>query len=1511
MASRKSLLAVVTVLFWTSLVASPLQSFIHHINKRQLGGASLRCGCGDDAAKHRWEPVSDTCPMGCMTFRVNEGSVRSREGRDYLISRNEARSYCAEIGGRLVDNLIYSLQDTPRCWSDLEHWIQGAGYVDPFPRFTQPITFWTGGVVEQVLNGGQRIRVKWNGGPVDVLDLPKISVGTPKKGDSLVLRYSGSNRAVSATDHRLAFQFTNNGNDLHFPLCSRNCSVDICDDPTDVMFILDASSSVLDENFEKMKAFVKEVIHGWEIGTVRAGMITYALPASTKLEFDLKTYLNKQDLLAAVDEVFYTSCPPEAEACTATGNALRLMRQTMTQNRAGIRNDAPKIAIILTDGNTNIGLNSTEEAIRAKAEGIAIYAVGIGPDIDYEELVRISAFEPKRVAQTTFGLLPTLIKSVSKRACRGDCVPVPSTTCSKCMLRYNCEANKYSIPLQCPDDSSINVLGFCNAGDLTCLDHNQRHNPLLVFARTQCDGKSECKLDVIQDCLSPSPPPPLRVNYMCCESTISLCPCPCSPNPCNNGGQCTPLTERSYKCACRPGFTGLNCETPLFCADSPCLNGGTCQARDDGWGYYCDCPVGYYGFKCQHARTCTCACAPNPCQNGGECSVGERGGPSCKCRPGFTGALCQTSLICRGSNPCQNGGSCVVRDDGFGYWCECPFGYYGYACQHKQACLPNPCVNGGTCMSLSTGGYTCSCYPWFTGENCEKSQICDPNPCINGGRCVSSHNGHNFYCDCEFPFFGEVCQLSFQDYITTLMLTSPIVIGATGPPGPAGPTGPTGPSGSDGEPGPSGQTGSTGRTGARGETGQDGDDGPVGPTGPTGDRGPIGETGPAGPQGLRGDRGSTGVSGETGSAGRDGEPGRPGSTGSTGPQGPAGGAGPQGPTGPAGPRGQQGEMGETGAPGPAGATGEAGPKGDSGAPGEPGRTGAPGPTGAQGVSGASGSPGKDGNQGPTGSAGPQGPRGPTGTAGATGAPGEQGAQGRPGMTGARGETGPRGAVGPPGPAGSAGPSGKGKQEREVQREIVDNQGQQASLVYQANPDAQETLAQQDLGAKLAVLESVEERVQQGQQVPVGLRVIVDRLVQEALDPQGPRDHKDLLAALVLQALMERTVVLDKLVQKVLMVHQAPQVQGDLPVHRVLLEIEAYPVPEGQLDLQALRVPEVQRAHKVVLARLDHKEHKVRQERMAAQGQQVPGVKPEHQELPDQLALQVHKVPVVHKEDRVQPALVDLLDREAWTEHLVLLVPQVALELGDRPVTVVQTGNLVKMGLQVLLDKQVPLVNQELPGKQVDLVPEVLRVLLDHKALLAQLVHKERLVLLVLQAVPALGVRTEVTARKVIAVHPGPLDPLEREAKLALPAFLVRVEKMELPVPKGKTVKMDNQAPVARQDPRGPVGNLDLEERLVNLEVLDRPVLLVSRELMVKMDHQALQVLQAPEVRQEKREVRVVQVHKGLRDRQGHREIQEWLTVAFQRCIAQYLATADIHHVSFFSRFNLLLFGPVD
>ena len=75
----------------------------------------------------------------------------------------------------------------------------------------------------------------------------------------------------------------------------------------------------------------------------------------------------------------------------------------------------------------------------------------------------------------------------------------------------------------------------------------------------------------------------------------------CSSNPCQNAGECTDRVN-SFKCLCKPGFTGDVCEININeCARDPCQNGGICIDGIDE--FTCTCTGGYAGVLCERSKS--------------------------------------------------------------------------------------------------------------------------------------------------------------------------------------------------------------------------------------------------------------------------------------------------------------------------------------------------------------------------------------------------------------------------------------------------------------------------------------------------------------------------------------------------------------------------------------------------------------------------------------------------------------------------------------------------------------------------------------------------------------------------------------------------------------------------------------------------------------------------------------------------------------------------------------------
>ncbi|XP_073401330.1 collagen alpha-1(XXVIII) chain [Dendrobates tinctorius] len=199
------------------------------------------------------------------------------------------------------------------------------------------------------------------------------------------------------------------------------CGVKCKEIPMELVFVIDSSESVGPENFEIIKDFVTALVDRVTVGrnATRIGLVLYSL--EVRLEFGLNRFTTQQDVKQAIRKMMYMG------EGTYTGTAIRKATQ---EGFYGARNGVRKVAIVLTDGQTD-----KREAVKldiavreAQATNIQMYAIGIvnSSDPTQQEFIRelnLIASEPDTEHMyliDDFNTLPALESKLVNQFCEDE-----------------------------------------------------------------------------------------------------------------------------------------------------------------------------------------------------------------------------------------------------------------------------------------------------------------------------------------------------------------------------------------------------------------------------------------------------------------------------------------------------------------------------------------------------------------------------------------------------------------------------------------------------------------------------------------------------------------------------------------------------------------------------------------------------------------------------------------------------------------------------------------------------------------------------------------------------------------------------------------------------------------------------------------------------------------------------------------------------------------------------------
>ena len=158
-----------------------------------------------------------------------------------------------------------------------------------------------------------------------------------------------------------------------------------CSSVQDVVFVIDTSGSIGNENFQLIRKFTADItteLINESLGSA-VGVILFS--STAHIEFNLTAHTSLDALLSAIRELDYSG------GGTNTADALTLLLLTAQNGTLGLRNNSLNSAIVITDGQSNnLSLTSAAAYALHATNIFDVYAVGVD-GANQTELNRIAS----------------------------------------------------------------------------------------------------------------------------------------------------------------------------------------------------------------------------------------------------------------------------------------------------------------------------------------------------------------------------------------------------------------------------------------------------------------------------------------------------------------------------------------------------------------------------------------------------------------------------------------------------------------------------------------------------------------------------------------------------------------------------------------------------------------------------------------------------------------------------------------------------------------------------------------------------------------------------------------------------------------------------------------------------------------------------------------------------------------------------------------------------------------
>ncbi|KAK2171374.1 hypothetical protein NP493_1068g02025 [Ridgeia piscesae] len=176
----------------------------------------------------------------------------------------------------------------------------------------------------------------------------------------------------------------------------------------DVIFIIDASGSIWAPDFAKQLRFVRGIVRHFDVSDRATNFAILSFSDTTQIEYSLDDPQDRSSIAHAIVSVIQT------QGTTRTDDALATAGHLFARSK---RYTALKIAVVLTDGQSDYPHMTRTEAAALHLAGVRVIAIGIGKDVDRNELLDIAQVDSRVFTVDSFGDLKHSRENVTKKMC--------------------------------------------------------------------------------------------------------------------------------------------------------------------------------------------------------------------------------------------------------------------------------------------------------------------------------------------------------------------------------------------------------------------------------------------------------------------------------------------------------------------------------------------------------------------------------------------------------------------------------------------------------------------------------------------------------------------------------------------------------------------------------------------------------------------------------------------------------------------------------------------------------------------------------------------------------------------------------------------------------------------------------------------------------------------------------------------------------------------------------------